>query len=129
MRQIKFKGKDIEGVWRFGSLVIDNAPMIGKQYMIVDNRVHYVIHPETVGQSTGLKDKNGKEAFLGDIIRFTDTEGRVFVKELSWSADLCCVMVGNSSYQRLHESGFIQPSVLEFELIGNIHDNPELLKD
>lgn len=93
------------------------------------------VKPETVGQFTGLYsashsfiERPNERAYFGDIIKFVTTDGTVLIKELSWSNELCCVMVGNIPYNKLYESGFIQPSKLEFEIIGNVHDNPELLK-
>lgn len=70
-----------------------------------------------------------KEAYYGDIIRFVTTEGTVLIKQLWWSDDHQCTMIGNFEYYRLHESAFIQPSKLEFEIIGNIYENPKLLNE
>jgi hypothetical protein len=83
-------------------------------------------------QFTGLKssDKGGmpiKEAYDGDIIRFYTTEGNEYTKVLSWNEEMKCLMVGNIPYHQLYESGYIQPSELEFEIIGNIFENPELI--
>jgi hypothetical protein len=84
-------------------------------------------------QFTGLKssDKGGlpiKDAYYGDIIRFYNTEGHEYIKALSWDDHMKCLMVGNYPYHQLYESGYIQPSKLEFEIIGNIYQNPELIK-
>lgn len=143
-REIKFRGKNPkDGKWYYGSLVLDydKKPMI-----LVAGYAHtgsafsgcLNVIPETVGQFTGLYGfklgefshlHNAKqEAYYGDIIEFVNTEGVVFRKELWWSEELQCTMVGNLPYYCLHESAYIQPSKLEFQIIGNIHDNPELLK-
>jgi len=79
-------------------------------------------------QFTGLKDKNNKESYYGDIIEFQNTEGHRFVKKLFFCNKTQSTMVGeNWTYNDLCNSGFIQPSVLEFEIIGNIYENPDLL--
>lgn len=78
-------------------------------------------------QYTGLKDVNGVEAYEGDIIEHSTTEGGIFKRVLSYSEELCTLMVDGFPYYRLHESGFIQPSKLQFVIVGNIYQNPDLL--
>lgn len=105
--------------------------------MYSDEVAKLLLYKESVGepipekweirQFTGLKDNNGKDAYYGDIIVHSTTEGGIFRRVISWSDELQCTMIDNMPYYRLHESGYIQPSKLEFEIIGNIHQNPELL--
>ena len=67
MREIKFRGKSVEtGKWEYGNLVITDH---NRLYEMIDNERRYrgVIAFETVGQFTGLHDKNGKEIYEGDI--------------------------------------------------------------
>lgn len=137
MREIKFRAKTTaNGHWVFGNLIVRD-----KDYVSIRNsKSEPWVDLSTVGQFTGLFGykahhtpdmvgaKADQEAYYGDIIRFVDTDGRTFVKELWWSEELQCTMVGNLPYYRLHESGYIQPSKLVFQIVGNIHDNPELLK-
>lgn len=97
----------------------------------------FEIIPETVGQYTGLKDKNGKKIFEGDIVRLTDEHN-----EIEWTA---VVVFGNPNGEynwgwQLKAIGEfdgnkdillwvdMEESGAYFEIIGNIHDNPELLK-
>ena len=81
------------------------------------------IIPETVGQYTGLDDKNGVKIFEGDVVRSNDTAiGHVIYEEsgtafeLLFYDDTDCFGLGQCYISE------------ELEVIGNIHDNPELLK-
>lgn len=124
MREILFRGKTDKGKWVQGDLfeVFDDG------FFIHDKRCHSVkIIPETVGQYTGLTDKNGKKIFEGDIVKFC-TE----LKEI------CFVDYGKGKYilrQLKKDKHLSWQSIdifelfdLECEVISNIHDNPELLK-
>lgn len=90
-------------------------------------------------QFTGLKssDEGGmpiKEAYFGDIIRFYNTEGHEKQAELIWYELEHCIGFkrledGFVYTQRMfNDSGYFQPSKIKFEIIGNIYQNPELIK-
>lgn len=129
MREIKFrawhksapKAEYKMTYWKLGS-GLDRS-------VFYDSAVSGEFGPGAVMQFTGLKDINEKDSYYGDIIEHSTTEGGIFRRVLSWSDELCTLMVDNFPYYRLHESGYIQPSKLEFEIIGNIYENPELLKN
>ena len=77
---------------------------------------------EKVEMSTGLKDKNGKEIFEGDIIEF-DFVGKVRLV-VKWAKDIP-MLIGDGEFEKiLHENSARKV----MEVIGNIHENPELLK-
>ena len=121
MREILFRGKDnISGEWITGFLVSEKH---------IGNWVesHPVI-PETVGQFTGLTDKNGKKIFEGDIVKIR----RAYLNA-GYEED-CFYKVAWHKYWngwaliniRDTQSCYLD-NVIQGEVIGNIHDNPELL--
>ena len=131
MREILFRGKRIDnGEWLEGSFLNDRdgsfyiCPAVSDiSYGDGGNRRRigcwYKVDPSTVGQYTGLKDKNGKRIFEGDILCFDKT---VFV---------CYWDGGNIEFglRNNEESiGMAYMAVYDAEIIGNVHDNPELLE-
>lgn len=124
MREIKFRGKRLDsGEWVYG----DYHRRAGGVHCIIDmqpdsqGKVKYVIiqvDAETVGQFTGLHDKNGKEIYEGDIVRY-DMGGEC---EVSY-----CIGGGFAGFD-LSPAFHDEHQLTDVEVIGNIHDNPELLK-
>ena len=127
MREILFRGKDIDnGIFVTGYLIGNDT---GKKYItLVGSHCKEVI-PETVGQYTGLKDKNGKRIFEGDIIKHYNHNP---IRE--YSEDVGKVFYYSKSCRFLRTSKLFPNDCLEiegcceYEVIGNIHDTPELLK-
>lgn len=136
MRTIKFRGKSIlTDEWFYGDLVhsADNK----RTAILVNDKDSYdecEVDPETVGQFTGLMDKNGTEIYEGDIVAFDDTpycvngskyQGMVVMYNGAW-----CV----KHYEKCFDVDFYSPlfaddfSNRKTIILGNIHDNPELLK-
>ena len=138
MREILFRGKSVNGTgWFEGSLRIVTIQPADKeafkQYEIEDTTLGVfpndfmagfceIVVPETVGQFTGLTDKNGKKIFEGDIIRATDSQDADLVGMVVWRYEAWCVSGANWA-DTLHMANFLHKLVV----IGNIHDNPELL--
>jgi uncharacterized phage protein (TIGR01671 family) len=129
MREIKFRGKQVDnGEWVEGSLLItvlvgDLEPAHYFICPIKKDGMHRV-DPATVGQYTGLKDKNGKEICEGDICNCREYEcfGKVEWNNEEAGFYFCVVMEdGGFEEERLYEYAD------ELAVIGNIHDNPELL--
>lgn len=93
-------------------------------------RIAYEVIPETVGQCTGLRDKNGKLIFEGDILKFVNDAGKRFLYVAVWNTSLLSWEVqAISHYVKNDYYGFDE--LCEYgntELIGNIYDNPELLE-
>ena len=117
MREILFRGKRVrDGEWEFGSFVSPNmitAPM-GEEIYGSD-----IVDPETVGEYTGLTDKNGKKIFEGDILSDGDDTYKVVFDEGVFRIENSHYITG--VYVAIHIDKID-------EVIGNIHDNPELLE-
>ena len=126
MREILFRGKTDKGEWVVGNLMVyydESASIIESSTSL--NTFH-VISPETVGQYTGLTDKNGKKIFEGDIVK-TDkfnTPNKLYVIKYDL---LLGAFIGEDN-GTMYFTTFDGDSEL-FEIIGNIHDNPELLNN
>ena len=143
MREILFRGKAIRGakgvttekkykkdIWVFGDIchLIYDPPLIDQK-----NGDPLPVDPETVGQFTGSTDKNGKKIFEGDIGRYKQTDGA----KINGKPIIC---IGKVVYNKKTASFAVDSKdeigaknydyfpIKDFEIIGNIHDNPELLE-
>ncbi len=152
MREILFRGKDVTGKWRESGAVFvrgDIALMIterpikeivkDKNGELVDVIFNFcAVDKETVGQFTGLTDKSGKKIFEGDIIKVVspnDDEEKPFIEEM---VEICFDEKERAYKMRGYIGAQIDEQPFDFskteveeyqvEVIGNIHDNPELLK-
>ena len=126
MREIKFRGIPTYGKdFVYGSLIININEAGRKEYLIKKHIGIIEIIPETLGQYTGLKDKNGVEIYEGDIVRTTSNELTGKWKHKIYKIEFKEInCVAGAKYM-----GFdFQFNVDEVEIIGNIYENKELLK-
>lgn len=135
MRNISFRGKRRStGEWVYGDLSIyaDDCVYISCQnnggygYFEEPRYNTYEVIPKTVGQFTGKNDKNGKWIFEGDVVRYINNDGTPAFYNVIWDETM-----GAWRFKYLGGAGSFP--MMEFcnlvEIICNIHDNPELLKE
>lgn len=130
MRDILLRGKRIAtGNWVEGSLLNygDGDYDICSESGFPGELNKYAVYPETIGQYTGLRDKNGTRIFEGDICRNTKTGEIVSVKWHGTMAGYVWSKPRNDN-KNLYDFGELFRVYDKYEVIGNIHDNPELLE-
>lgn len=136
MREILFRGKRKDNrEWIEGGIYYQKSDDVKEEAIYIiggslnDVGSAYEVIPETVGQYTGLTDKNGKRIFEGDIVKHHNQNP---IKE--FSIDIGSVFYYSKTCRFLRTSKLFPDecleinSICEYEVIGNIHDNPELLK-
>lgn len=149
MREILFRGKRLDnGEWVHGSFCMDAVEQFNgvcgvdgfiRLYEKTKGKMQmHEVDRETVGQYTGLKDKNGKRIFEGDMIKPFDDEIDKMVVEFCHGQFLLCLYgergyMAEYGWEESGNYGCFEAEPLssygdDMEVIGNIHDNPELRK-
>ena len=142
MRKYKFRGKEIDtGKWAYGGLFKEPAPpqcfekTLEDKYWIVYPNPRYMpdwnlpyemvrtdVDKETVGQYTGLKDKNGKEIYEGDVVYIIPEDERGIIR---WDTETTRYVVIYNNIITDFDNWYGK----DLEVIGNKWDNPELLEE
>ena len=139
MREILFRGKRIDnGEWVCGHYYTQ----VFHPDTIEEDWYHFIkpigseswgnvrVIPETVGQYTGLTDKNGKKIFEGDYIVCRQAIEGNFIDEV---IEMGYVEMKHDAFGLHRKQGYYRPfkdwlEDYEYEVLGNIHDNPDMLK-
>ena len=129
MREILFRGKRIyDGKWVEGvAFPHDNhgAVTIFRQNQSDGALEGFKVIPETVGQYTGLTDKNGNKIFEGDIVSTGNSDDYLGVVE--WEKDNAGLAVSfDGLFEKFEEINFVDK--VKLEVIGTIHDDSDLLE-
>ena len=134
MREILFRGKRLDnGEWVEGNLFMSDTD--GGTYILEGSRIvtiEWEVDPSTVCQYTGLTDKNGKRIFEGDIVQYHE---RQFDGKDVPVRDAVIYEEGGFSVRAYFLNNWLWDSIngntqlRDVEIIGNIHDKPELLKE
>ena len=166
MRDMKFKGKNKDIGWVYGQLVYDvngNAYIIqeveldssyGLEETMLYATMWYRVENETIGQYTGLKDKNGKEIYEGDIVLTQPFRDKPYSKKYKekrlkgivkynikcgdnfcgcegkmkyWGAEWQVEIIDKEDYKKF--ANYDWGRFFDCEVIGNIYDNPKLLEE
>lgn len=130
MREHKYRGINNFGEWVYGSYVCPKNIHHAIYFEVGEGSYKEIdwqtVDPKTVGQFTGLKDPNGKDIYEGDILRYTESgyqqptirdHGVVSFSDGQWIATW-----SDGDVSELYDTEIDQ-------IIGNIHQNPELLKE
>ena len=145
MREILFRGKGFDGEWYEGSLLITTHEKPSETlvcYRIEDTTYGYdsdytfdntymsgceaAVIPDTIGQYTGRTDKNGKQIFEGDIVTGLFLFGMPVNAVVTFQDGAFGLEWYRGNAKTFN--AFTSICNVEYEVIGNIHDNPELLK-
>lgn len=148
MREIKFRGKRVDnGEWVYGYYLVDEddgypLPTIFTPSGLGDKNIGDGLHhvdPATVGQYTGMEDINGKEIYEGDIVKmhyfFDNFDPYTFGAYEDEKEIIGVVGIdGMGTYTVCDDKKYYWLDYMEYpqeelEVIGNIYDNPELLKN
>ncbi len=142
MREIKFRGKRKDIDWKYGyftRIARANHPNLPDGCMtaicpINENYITYGVDIESVGQYTGLKDKNGKEIYEGDIINITITHDDPYEGNISRTfRAIIDFQHGGFWFTgidfNLTDCNWHFYNKSDIEIIGNIYENPGLVED
>ena len=136
--RFKFRGMTLGGEWVYGNLAVINKKI--KPYRITIDEGYYIsntvgmpfaypVRPETIGQCTGLKDKNGSLIYEGDVIQFTRNRGyftnKGDIRVIEFSAFRFCGFGWRSRPENNVEFTLTESTAKKCVVIGNIHEQAE----
>ena len=131
-REILFRGKDfLKEEWVYGDLVKT------KNFVAIKKTNGDYFHPtqvspNTVGQYTGLKDKDGREIYEGDILQYIgkrrDNMNKVYRRKVVFHEGMFALLSKELPAYSALNYHCMEDGRSAWSVIGNIHDNPELIK-
>lgn len=132
MREILFRGRTLDGDWIEGWY---QPPAMGIGVTLAvfndssDHLTDIQVIPETVGQFTGLLDKNGTKIFEGDILKYTPRPNCEIFYRIDWQQEWSRFSLIQWSTHKYQLYEWAEESKVKYmcEIIGNVHDDPELL--
>lgn len=145
MREILFRGRNENSTWIYGSLLVDKDTFDKNAFIYyicdIDGYSMEIVNTKTIGQFTGLTDKNGTKIFEGDILRLcgdgydwngivvfgrtTSDEDNFEDYGYGWQIDK--ITKDEPVYTKILLWVEAEADGIDCEIIGNIHDNSELL--
>lgn len=133
--KVRLDGTPVDGNWVYGGVAQFNEER-AIIYQTEPEFHKFSVYADTVGQYTGLTDKNGKKIFDGDIVHAVYQSNYVGCENIDYGIGIvkyCDSYYGGASYQidivgEVGSRVFTASLERGVEVIGNVHDNPELLK-
>lgn len=123
--KVTMAGTPVPGRWIYGGIAqvkeSDKRTIIYQREPKIDK---FPVYADTVGQYTGLTDKNGKKIFEGDILKLFNGNGKYTNYEVIWFGNRWAIVMCGTNISGDLDMFFCEHS----DIIGNIHDNPELLE-
>lgn len=121
-REILFRGRAMDGEkWHYGDLVRYAGQLRIKEE--TDDKGVWTVDPDTIGQYTGLNDKNGRKIFEGDVVTIPGSKKKGLPAEVRYMPHEARYCVRRNGYQPIPLDGADEWC----EVVGNIFDDPELI--